>query len=188
MKESILNDILARTDGDILYREQYYQICLQLLRLDRKSSDDMIKAYTDKNIEEMNEWNSFIEDVVGEKELSEKIVFLFSFNIFYAQYEFLTRLKEQNYNMLIDNVLKNTDGLLLFYYQAVMILTDVFQFKEHQVSTIINNYKLESNWAIEKEYLFTKMENLPSILDRVHTLLSHSANHLQSNIPILNFD
>lgn len=187
MKELVLNNILARTDGIVFYKEQLYQICSELLRLDRESSDDLVEAYMKNDLVRKEEWDLYILEMLGDKVLADNISFIFKSSSNNTHYEFLLKMKEQNYNSTIDNVLKHTDGLIQYYYQAVIILTDVFGISEYQVSAVIQNYKDKKQWIGEKEYLSTKMELLPSILERVHTLLCESANNLKSEVPILNF-
>lgn len=187
MKEVVLKNILARTDGIVFYKEQLFQICLELLRLDRESSDHLINAYFKNDLTEKEEWNSYIRDFLGDEDFAKEVIFIFANNSRNTHYEFLLKMKEQNYNATIDNVLKHSDGLIQYYYQAVIILTDVFGISDYQVSAVIQNYKDKKQWVGEKEYLSTKMELLPSITERVHSLLCESANNLKSEVPILNF-
>lgn len=187
MKELTLKHILARTDGIVFYKEQLFQICSELLRLDRESSDDLIAAYTEGDLVEKEDWDLFIKEVLGEGDFAKEIIFIFTKNSRNTHYEFLLNMKELNYNSAIDNVLSNTGGFIRYYYQAVIILTDIFGISEHQISSVIHNYKDMKQWDGEREYLSTKMELLPSILERVHILLCESANNLKSEVPILNF-
>lgn len=182
MESLQVSEILSRTDGALYYVEQFYEIGLKVLKLEKEQVDKMYQAYSRKT-KEVEGFNQLILEKIKEKDLAESLIFMFKIQVPLLQYELIINLQEENYKLLLKNILASSNDKLKYYYQAHMILTDIGGFTDYQAQAIISNYKNQQLIAGEKEYLFKKMFHQPSIASQIHELLAN-AHPLDYSVPI----